>query len=202
VSAVETPPPEAPVERRCPRCGAGLTPEQEWCLSCGAAVGTRVAAPRGWRIPLAAVGLLLALAVVALALALFELAGDAEQVKEAPATPTPAAPAAATPAPAATATPTAPAAELAKWPKGETAWTLVLNSSGTREDAVRLANELAAKGVSVGIIDSDDFESLGPDSFVIFSGRYPNRQQADEALATIRPQAGGGSARKIVPKEP
>ena len=25
----------------CPRCGAALAPDQEWCLSCGAAVGTR-----------------------------------------------------------------------------------------------------------------------------------------------------------------
>jgi cell division septation protein DedD len=204
VSAVETPPPpEAPAaERRCPRCGAGLTPEQEWCLSCGAAVGTRVAGPRGWKLPLAAVGLLLALAAIALILALVELAGPAEQVTEAPATPTAAPPVAQPPAePTATASPTpAPAADLAKWPAGVTAWTLVLNSSGTREDAERLANEIAAKGVPVGILDSDDFESLGPDSFVVFSGRYKTRAEAEAALATIRQQSGGGSSRKIVPK--
>jgi septal ring-binding cell division protein DamX len=202
VSAVETPPPpEAPTaERRCPRCGAGLTPQQEWCLSCGADVGTRVAAPRGWKLPLAAVGLLLALAVIALILALVELAGPAEQVTEAPPTPT-AAPPVAQPSAEPTASPTpAPAAHIAKWPASVTAWTLVLNSSGTREDAQRLANEIAAKGVPVGILDSDDFESLGPDSFVVFSGRYKTRAEAEAALATIRQQAGGGSSRKIVPK--
>jgi septal ring-binding cell division protein DamX len=145
-------------------------------------------------------------------LALVELAGPAEQVAEVPRTPTP------TPAPAATAAPTAPPAttptptpspaagatpapDLAEWPAGRTAWTLVLNSSGTREDAERLAGELAAKGVPVGILDSDDFESLGPDSFVVFSGEYPDRRRAEEALSTIRAQAGGGSPRRIVPKD-
>jgi len=203
VSAVETPPPEAPTGRRCPRCVASLTPEQEWCLSCGAAVATQVASPRGWAVPLAGVGLLLAIAAVALILALVELAGPAERVTEATPTPTPTPPAAGEPTatPSASATPSpAPAADLQEWPEGESAWTLVLNSSGTREDARRLADELAAKGVPVGILDSNDFESLGPDSFVIFSGRYPSRAEAEEALATVRPQSGGGSARRIVPK--
>lgn len=202
MSAVETPPPEAPAGRQCPRCGASLTPEQEWCLSCGAAVGTEIAAPRGWRFPLAAVGLLLAILVVAAILALVELAGPAETVTEATATPTPSAdPALPSATPTASPTPSAtPAADIAEWPAGVTAWTLVLNQSGTREDAERLANEIAAKGLPVGILDSDDFESLGPDSFVIFSGRYKTKGEADDALAAARAQAGGGSSRKITPK--
>jgi len=219
VSAVETPPPPTPVERRCPRCDARLSAEQEWCLNCGAAVSTRIAGPRGWRVPIAVVGVLLALALVAVILAIVELAGPAEGVTEVAQTPTPAAtPAAtpsATPAPSAegTATPTpsaspegeggtaAPAGDLAKWPEGRTAWTVVLNSSGTRDDAERIAKELAGKGVTgVGVLDSDDFESLGPDSFVVFSGTYPDRARAEEALALVRERAGGGSARRIVPQ--
>jgi hypothetical protein len=221
VSAVETPqgtePAPAPEERRCPRCGASLTPEQEWCLECGADVGTVVAGPRGWHWPLAVVGVLLALAAIAVVLAFVELAGDAERVTEAPATPTPGAPAP-TPSPTPgtgepTATPGTPTPEgeatveppaggpVASWPGG-TAWTIVVNSSGTREDAERIANELSAKGVPVGVLDSNEFQSLGPDSFVVFSGQYQSRQEADDALAAIRAQAGGGSARRIVPKRP
>ena len=49
------------------------------------------------------------------------------------------------------------------------------------------------------MIDSDDFESLGPDSFVIFSGTYDQESEAQAALAKIRDQAGGGSTRRIVP---
>jgi cell division septation protein DedD len=211
VSATETPPPPTSVERRCPRCGAHLSAEQEWCLDCGAAVGTRIAEPRGWRVPIAVVATLLALAVIAAILAIVELAGPAEQVTEVPQTPTPA-PAAPTPtaspttSPAPTGTPsptsTPDTTDLTAWPKGKTAWTIVLNSSGTREDAERLAGELAAKGVpALGVLDSDDFESLGPDSFVVFSGQYPTRQAADRALAQIRDRAGGGSTRRIVPKK-
>jgi septal ring-binding cell division protein DamX len=203
VSAVETPPPPAQAERRCPRCGAHLSAEQEWCLDCGAAVGTVVAAPRGWRAPFIVVGILLTLALVALILALVELAGPAEKVTQAPATPTPPA---ATPPPA-TATPTAspsstPSVALAQWPKNKTAWTVILNSSGTRDDATRLATDLVAKGIAgVGVLDSNDFESLGPDSFVVFAGQYPNRSLAEAALNGIRDRAGGGSTRRIVPKK-
>jgi hypothetical protein len=209
VSAVETPTPPAQAERRCPRCGAQLSADQEWCLDCGAAVTTRVAGPRGWRASVAVVGALLALALIALVLALVEFARDAEQVTEVPGTPTPA-PTTAPPAATATVTPSgtptpppAPAAGLEEWPEGRTAWTVILNSSGTRDDAERLAGELAAKGVpDLGILDSDDFESLGPDSFVVFSGQYDTEQQADDRLAALRDQAGGGSTRRVVPKRP
>jgi hypothetical protein len=228
VSNVETPPPPTPVERRCPRCDAPLSAEQEWCLNCGAAVGTRIAEPRGWRASVAVVGVLLALALIAVVLAIAELSRDAEGVEEVPvnATPTPAASAVpsvtpspapgeeggATPSPAPTpsTTPSAtpgtggasPSAGLTPWPEGRTAYTIVLNSSGTREDAERLAGEVAAKGVpDVGVIDSDDFESLGPDSFVVFSGVYENEARAQQALAKIRDQAGGGSTRRIVPSK-
>jgi septal ring-binding cell division protein DamX len=205
VSAVETPPaaqPPAPEPRRCPRCGAQLSAEQEWCLDCGAAVGTVVAAPRGWRAPFAVIGALALVALVALVLALVELAGHAEQVVPVAATPAPAgtvAPAA--PGAGAAATPAAPLAKLATWPKGKTAWTVILNSSGTKDDANRLGSELAGKGIpGVGVLDSNAFESLGPDSFVVFSGQYANRALAEEALAGYRDRAGGGSTRRIVPK--
>jgi cell division septation protein DedD len=218
VSATETPTPPAQAERRCPRCGAPLSAEQEWCLECGAAVGTRIAEPRGWRVPLAVVGSLLALALIALILVIVELSSPAEEITAVPQTPTPGAattPAApqttpppeeggAAPTPSATPAPESatPSANLATWPQGKSAWTIVLNSSGTRDDAERLATELAGKGVpAVGVIDSDDFESLGPDSFVVFSGQYDSRALADEALAQIRDRAGGGSTRRIVPKK-
>ena len=45
------------------------------------------------------------------------------------------------------------------------------------------------------------FESLGPDSFVVFSGVYDDQAAAEEALADVRDQAGGGSTRKIVPEK-
>jgi cell division septation protein DedD len=207
VSAVETPPPPTGVERRCPRCGAHLSADQEWCLECGAAVSTRIAEPRGWRVSGAVVGALLALALIAVILALVELASDPERVTEAAATPTPTPTVAPTTTPVPQATPSPPAGEatpspgVAEWPEGETAWTVIFNSSGTREDAERIAGELAGKGIPVvGVLDSDDFDSLGPDSFVVFSGQYDSREEAEQALAAVRDRAGGGSTRRVVPE--
>ena len=85
---LETPPTQpdapAPAPRACPRCGAGLSPDQEWCLNCGADVGARVAGTPRWRVPAIIVGTLLVLALGAVALALIELANDDQQVAQAP----------------------------------------------------------------------------------------------------------------------
>ena len=78
----------------------------------------------------------------------------------------------------------------------------MVNSSGTRADAERLAREIAGKGVpGVGVLDSNDFESLGPDSFVVFAGQFPSKDTADAMLVQVKDRAGGGSTRKIVPKD-
>jgi SPOR domain len=123
VSTTHTPPPAgasqppAAPERRCPRCGSALSPDQEWCLACGAAADTEIAEPRGWRVPIVVGGGLVALAIVAILLVIFALARNGkEQVAQVPPpTPTPSIVASATatpvpsttPAPGATATATA-----------------------------------------------------------------------------------------------
>jgi hypothetical protein len=106
--SLETPPapPTEPATRVCPRCGASLTPDQEWCLNCGADVGVRVASTPRWRVPLILVGLLVAAALGAVVLALVELADDNNP--QVAATPT-AQPQAA--APTATPAPSPPAGE-------------------------------------------------------------------------------------------
>jgi hypothetical protein len=60
----------------CPLCGAPLAADQEWCLSCGAAARTRLAAAPGWRGPVAVIAVIAALALGILAAALVKLAGD------------------------------------------------------------------------------------------------------------------------------
>ncbi len=109
MSDVQTPPapqPEPqPAARQCPRCGAPMTEEQEWCLACGAAVGTRVVAAPGWRAPLIIAGVIATIAAIAIAVAIVQLADDTDQVaQEPPATAqaTPTAPPAETPLPTAT----------------------------------------------------------------------------------------------------
>jgi hypothetical protein len=206
VTAVETPAP-AVETRRCPRCGATLTPQQEWCLQCGADVSSTIAAPPSWRGPVALVGAVLVIAIVALVLALVELAGDAEQVAEQPA-------ATATPVPTTTTVPTPesttipPATddgtgsttpEIADWPAGKDAWTVVLEAAATREAAEARANELAQQGIAVGILDSNQYPTLEPNKFVVFSGQYDTERAANQGLAGLSAQVEGAYVRHVSP---
>ena len=211
---VQEPKPALEVEqRRCPRCGAALTNEQEWCLDCGAAVGTTIARPPSWRGPVTLVAVLLAVAAAALILALVELAGDAEQVQEQPPaatqapppttvapTPAPTTAPPATETPGAAATPGATTGAIAEWPEGTSAWTVVLESSGTEDAAQQRAQELADQGVAVGILDSDDYGSLEPDRHVVFSGQYDSQRAADQALAALESQIEGIYVVRVAPE--
>ena len=61
----------------CPRCGAPLHADQDWCLECGAPARTRLAPTPNWHIPAAILAVVVALAGVALAAAFVELTEDA-----------------------------------------------------------------------------------------------------------------------------
>lgn len=68
-------PPSAPNGEACPLCDAPLHPAQEWCLHCGAAARTRLAASPNWKTPIRVLALVAVLALGVLAAALVELAG-------------------------------------------------------------------------------------------------------------------------------
>ena len=87
----------------CPRSGATVAPDQDWCLDCGSAARTRLCPTPNWRAPVAALAIVALLAGIGLAVAFVALTNDSTQ---APATST-AAPAVAT-EPTAAAPPTVP----------------------------------------------------------------------------------------------
>lgn len=60
----------------CPRCGRAVAPDQDWCLACGAAARTRLAPTPNWRLPIAVVAVVAALACAALVLAFVALTDD------------------------------------------------------------------------------------------------------------------------------
>ena len=78
MSATEHPPAPgpAPAPLRCPRCGAYVAPEQDWCLECGAPARTRLAPTPNWRAPIALLAVIVLLAGLALALAFTSLTHD------------------------------------------------------------------------------------------------------------------------------
>jgi hypothetical protein len=75
-----------PAGEACPLCGGALDPEQEWCLHCGAAARTRLAASPAWKAPVIALAVITALSLGVLAAALVTLAGGSGHSTTAPVT--------------------------------------------------------------------------------------------------------------------
>ena len=83
------------------------------------------------------------------------------------------------------------------WPANENGWTIVLVSypkTNGRPAARATAARAASSGLNqVGILDSSRYASLQPGYFVVFTGIYGSKDDADAAVSTAR-QAGFGGA--------
>lgn len=64
----------APTGERCPLCGGGLHASQDWCLRCGAAARTRLAATPKWWLPVSLLGLIVVVSLGVLVASLVKLA--------------------------------------------------------------------------------------------------------------------------------
>jgi hypothetical protein len=71
----ETTTPGSPAEK-CPLCASAIEAEQDWCLTCGGAARTRLAATPNWRGPVAAMCAVIAVSLAVLAAAAVSLAGS------------------------------------------------------------------------------------------------------------------------------
>ncbi len=60
---------------RCPLCGAALHERQDWCLSCGAAARTRLAATPRWWMPVLVLAAVAVVAIGVIVASLVKLAG-------------------------------------------------------------------------------------------------------------------------------
>ncbi len=88
------------------------------------------------------------------------------------------------------------------WPKNAYGWTIVLVSypkTNGRPSALQTADKGAHAGLhQVGVLDSSKYASLQPGYYVVFTGIYAAKADADAALSTAR-QAGfaGAYSRQI-----
>jgi hypothetical protein len=94
----------------------------------------------------------------------------------------PTSPAPSPPVPPATATPPSGGTGIASWPSGTTAYTVVLVSAKRRAQANAKAREAKSRGIDAGVLHSNDYSSLNPGYWVVFSGQYDS---ADQARAKI-----------------
>jgi hypothetical protein len=125
-------------------------------------------------------------------------------VPPATATPAPTPPAGATPtptpSPGASATPAAPGT-FAEWPAGQTAYTVIMWSADTRQEAQTKAQAFQTAGATtLGILHSDDFASLRPGYWVVFSGTYDDLKQAQDAATAAQATAPGAYAKQVKPR--
>lgn len=239
VAGVTTAPPPG-VERACPDCGTPAEASQDWCLECGARIEQPTAK---WHQPVAIMASVALIFVAAIALALSEVAKDAEIAKAKtvkryvaapppPAATTPPQPAEPTPSddaptpdtsdnptddkgpdpattddpsaatdpgtspdsgltdtsgggyvPPTSGTPTTPAPppEAEAWPEGKKAWTVILLSTTSKDEANELALKARKDGVPAGILKSDDYKNLSSGLWMVWAGRFGSEDEAFNA---------------------
>lgn len=99
-----------------------------------------------------------------------------------PTTPTsPTASTATSPTASTSTSPTAPTGSSSSttWPSGKTGWTVIVFGYGDQSRANQAAADLQAKSIESGVLFSTDFASLCPGIWVVFSGVFDTRAQAD-----------------------
>jgi predicted nucleic acid-binding Zn ribbon protein len=96
----------------------------------------------------------------------------------------------ATTTPGATATPDntgtgSGSSTFANWPGG-TGWTVIIESAATQAKAETVATAAQGKGHTVGILHSDDYSSLNPGYYVVFTEKYASKSAANAGQSAIR----------------
>ncbi len=88
------------------------------------------------------------------------------------------------------------------WPEGTSGYTVQLQTlaqTGTSVSAIESAKSAAsAKGAkAVGALKSEEFTSLSAGSYVVYSGVYHKRAEAEKALAGLRKSFAGAKVIKV-----
>jgi hypothetical protein len=210
----------AAADATCPRCGTARARGDRYCLACGLKLpvvdGAVPALRRRWLrrvgwypgdwVWLSLASLVVAVGGAAAAIAVTSRDSDAKPViYTAPGKVAVAEPSGIPVRPRATVnTRTLPKApeptvfpKRVSWPADENGWTIVLVSypkvSGLPTARATVDRAVKANLRRVGIIDSGNYASLQPGYFVVFTGIYASKVDADAAVGTAK-QAGFGGA--------
>jgi predicted nucleic acid-binding Zn ribbon protein len=87
---------------------------------------------------------------------------------------------------------------LLTWPKGLTAYTVVLLSTGDRPGAQRVARQAARSGLEAGLLRSDDF-NLGQGYWIVFAGRFDTQASAEQQASNLASRYPGAYATQVKP---
>jgi predicted nucleic acid-binding Zn ribbon protein len=186
----------------CPHCGAPAERGQLVCTECGTRIALKEeGGDRRRRLDNApAIAVLLTVVVIgaaAFGFALSELTDDSGNNSAAADKPT------AQPPPT-TETDTGTAQQpshslLLTWPKGVTAYTVVLVTTGDKPGATRVAREAAQTGLEAGVLRSDDY-GLGEGFWIVFAGRFDTQASAESQASNLAARYPGAYAAQVKPK--
>ena len=211
---------ERTLDSNCPTCGAPAERGQLVCLECGSRIALAYKRPPSWKLPIAIVAVVGALAVTGAVLAYEAIDDDAKnEVAATPlkpkqtsdvrpqtsgkkakgkAQPKAKAKPKAEPKPAASSEGLVPKGKLYTWPRDLKAFTVILLSSEDRASATAVANSVAdANDAKTGVIRSNDFVTLPKGFFVVFGGSYKTRARADRAAARLGAKYQGAFAQLV-----
>lgn len=203
---------ERKLDSNCPTCGAPAERGQLVCLECGSRIALAYRRPPSWKLPIAIIAVVGALAVAGAVLAYEAIDDEAkDEVAATPLKPKKAATAKEKPKKAAAkkkAPAEKPAAATAEglvakgklytWPKDLKAFTVIVLSAEDRASATSFANSVAdAKDAKAGVIRSNDFVTLPKGFFVVFGGSYETRARADRAAARLGAKYQGAFAQLV-----
>jgi hypothetical protein len=71
------------------------------------------------------------------------------------------------------------------WPGGD-GWTVIIASKGSQSAAESIATEAQGKGLTVGILKSDDYSSLNPGYHVVFTEKFDSKSAAEDSLSDVQ----------------
>jgi SPOR domain len=197
----------------CPECGSPLAADQRYCLECGsrrggqrvpfsemrasrnqakgptAAAAAPATARAGEWTPLAGIGLvaLIALILVAGILIGRGSGGSSDEAPQVVRVDEGSGGGQAVPETASDST----GEFKSDWPAGKEGFTIELGvlakDGATPADVSAAKEDAAAKGApDVGVLDSDAFESLPPGNYMVYSGEFDSRADAQDALKDLK----------------
>jgi sporulation related protein len=165
------------------------------CLECGGRMEVDYRRPAGWKLPVAIVGVVLLAAGVGFAAGLHRIGNESdEEVAN-----TPPGNAAvrgnnagqrgARTGPTTQSRNAVPGRAVAPgiptWPTGRDGFTVVLLSSSDRASAAGFARTAKQGGTRIGALRSSDYSSLQKGFWLVFSGVYRTRPQAERAAQSL-----------------